>query len=298
MPGEGIGVEVMAAALAVLDAVEARFGLAFGRDDIPAARITTGTPARPCCRTAWRARDRPTRSCSAPWAGPTSATRTAPRSRRSSTCASPRSSTPGVRPVRAIPGRAAAARRSARERRSTSSSCANRPRACSPRAARARSIDDRRGARHHGHHARGDASALHEFAFAPGEAAQARRGTAGPRDLRRQGERVPLLRLHAQGLRRGAARHPGRRGRGTTTSTPWRSTWCAGPGISTCCRPRTCSATSCPTSAPGWSAAWAWRRRPTSATSMRLFQPSHGIGAGHRRPGQGQPDGDAPVGGA
>ena len=35
MPGEGIGVEVMAAALAVLDAVEARFGLAFGRDEIP-----------------------------------------------------------------------------------------------------------------------------------------------------------------------------------------------------------------------------------------------------------------------
>ncbi|MFL5165944.1 MAG: isocitrate/isopropylmalate family dehydrogenase, partial [Microvirga sp.] len=35
MPGEGIGVEVMEAALAVLDAVEARFGLAFGRDEIP-----------------------------------------------------------------------------------------------------------------------------------------------------------------------------------------------------------------------------------------------------------------------
>src|SRR6187200_3026654 len=35
MPGEGIGVEVMAAALAVLDAVEARFGLAFATDAIP-----------------------------------------------------------------------------------------------------------------------------------------------------------------------------------------------------------------------------------------------------------------------
>src|SRR3954451_25275388 len=34
MPGEGIGVEVMAAALAVLEAVEARFGLAFARDEI------------------------------------------------------------------------------------------------------------------------------------------------------------------------------------------------------------------------------------------------------------------------
>jgi len=34
MPGEGIGVEVMAAALAVLDAVEARFGLAFATDAI------------------------------------------------------------------------------------------------------------------------------------------------------------------------------------------------------------------------------------------------------------------------
>ena len=35
MPGEGIGVEVMGAALAVLDAVEARFGLAFSREEIP-----------------------------------------------------------------------------------------------------------------------------------------------------------------------------------------------------------------------------------------------------------------------
>jgi 3-isopropylmalate dehydrogenase len=35
MPGEGIGGEVMAAALAVLDAVEARFGIAFTTDAIP-----------------------------------------------------------------------------------------------------------------------------------------------------------------------------------------------------------------------------------------------------------------------
>src|SRR5215204_7057785 len=35
MPGEGIGVEVMAAALAVLEAVEKRFGLAFAPDHIP-----------------------------------------------------------------------------------------------------------------------------------------------------------------------------------------------------------------------------------------------------------------------
>jgi 3-isopropylmalate dehydrogenase len=35
MPGEGIGLEVMAAALAVLEAVEARFGLAFAQDQIP-----------------------------------------------------------------------------------------------------------------------------------------------------------------------------------------------------------------------------------------------------------------------
>jgi 3-isopropylmalate dehydrogenase len=35
MPGDGIGVEVMEAALAVLDAVEARFGLAFRRETVP-----------------------------------------------------------------------------------------------------------------------------------------------------------------------------------------------------------------------------------------------------------------------
>jgi len=35
MPGEGIGVEVMEAALAVLAAVEARYGLAFETDTIP-----------------------------------------------------------------------------------------------------------------------------------------------------------------------------------------------------------------------------------------------------------------------
>src|SRR5215213_2485774 len=35
MPGEGIGVEVMAAALAVLDAVENRFGVTCRRETIP-----------------------------------------------------------------------------------------------------------------------------------------------------------------------------------------------------------------------------------------------------------------------
>ena len=53
-------------------------------------------------------------SCSAPWAGPASARRTAPRSRRSSTCASGSSLYAGVRPVRAIPGVPAAAGRPAR----------------------------------------------------------------------------------------------------------------------------------------------------------------------------------------
>ena len=35
MPGEGIGTEVMAAGLAVLDAAAARFGLAFDTDTVP-----------------------------------------------------------------------------------------------------------------------------------------------------------------------------------------------------------------------------------------------------------------------
>ena len=79
---------------------------------------------------------RPTPSCSAPWAGPASATPTAPRSRRSSTCASGSTSTPAC--GRSAPSPACRSRWPIRARAtSTSSSCARAPRACSTPAAAA-----------------------------------------------------------------------------------------------------------------------------------------------------------------
>ncbi len=48
---------------------------------------------------------------------------------------------------------------------------------------------------------------------------------------------------------------------------------CAGRGSSTCCPPRTCSATSCPISAQASSAAWASRHRPISVTTTPCSSP-------------------------
>ncbi len=111
------------------------------RSNLPRTRPAHGTIRRP----AWRCpmprsprRATPTRSCSARWAGPRSATRTAPRSRRSSTCAWRWSCTPACARRARFP--ASGCRWPIRGRgTSTWWSCANPPKACSPRAARARS---------------------------------------------------------------------------------------------------------------------------------------------------------------
>ena len=47
--------------------------------------------------------------------------------------------------------------------------------------------------------------------------------------------------------------------------------------------------------APGWSAAWASRRAPTSARMAAVFEPVHGSAPEVRRPRQGEPDRDDPV---
>ena len=57
---------------------------------------------------------------------------------------------------------------------------------------------------------------------------------AGARDLRGQGQRVPLDGVLPQDLRRARRALPGRRAPTITTSTRRRSTWCASRGSSTC----------------------------------------------------------------
>ena len=62
-----------------------------------------------------------------------------------------------------------------------------------------------------------------------------RRGRArAARDLRRQGEHPPLVRLLPQGLRRGRRPSSPTSRPTTCTSTPRRWSWCAGPSGSTC----------------------------------------------------------------
>ena len=204
LPGDGIGVEVIDATLPLLEQrrAQAPASRCASRRTRP-ARCTTRRPAMRCPTRRSRPRARPTRSCSARWAGRRSATPTAPRSRRSSTCASSSSSTPAC----GRRGRSPASRcRSPTRARatSTSSSCANRPRACSPRAARARSTTTG-GARHDGHHPRAARERVHDFAFRLARAAQAR-AAGRARHLRRQGQRVPLDGVLPQDLRRASPR--------------------------------------------------------------------------------------------
>ena len=138
MPGEGIGVEVMEAALAVLDAVEARFGLAFTPDRIPGGahhyRDTGAILPPDGMARAGQADAILFGAMGWPDIRYPDGTEIAPQLDLRFAFGL----YAGVRPIRAIPGVPRGARRSARRARSTSSSCANRPRACSPRAARAR----------------------------------------------------------------------------------------------------------------------------------------------------------------
>ena len=62
----------------------------------------------------------------------------------------------------------------------------------------------------------------------------------------------------------------------TGSSTTSRCSSCSGPRSTTCSCSRTSTATSSPTSAPAWSAASASRRARTSATSVAVFEPTHG----------------------
>ena len=80
---------------------------------------------------------------------------------------------------------------------------------------------------------RGVCERLFDFSFRLAESRNTRR-PARARHLRRQGERVQVLRLLPQGLRRArAAASPASRPT-TSTSTRPRCSWCCGPGTSTC----------------------------------------------------------------
>ena len=255
------------------------------------ARLATHCPPRRSPRHAMR-----TRSCSARWAGRRCAIPTAPRSRRSSTCASHCELYAGVRPARALPGIAAAARRSARAATSISCSSASPPRACSPRAARAWSIDDRE-ARDTMVITRKGSERVHEFAFRLARAAPRAR-PPGRGHLRRQGQRVRVDGVLPQDLRRAsprdtrtcAARH---HYVDATALDLVRKPWdVRRPGHREHVRRHPVG--------PGArrsSAAWAWRRRPTSATQHALFQPCHGSAPDIAGQGKANPDRDDPVGG-
>ena len=217
---------------------------------------------------------RPMPSCSAPWAGPASARPTARRSRRSSTCASGSTSMPGC--GRSAPSPACRWRWPTRARGDRPGDPAREHRGAVP-FARPRRGDGglRRGDA--ADHPRRPPRSLSRFAFRLAErradAAAAARGRVTLVDKANVFRAFAFMR---GGLRRGRGGIPRRRRRRTTTWTRWRSTWCAGPGTSTCCRPRTCSATSSRTSAPGWSAAWASRPRADIGDDHAVFQPAHG----------------------
>ena len=267
LPGDGIGVDVIDATVPLLErvALDAPFGFDCHTHPAGALHYRATGDALPA-RTLEAARQRRRN----PLRRDGLARDPLPRRHRDRAAARPARRARAVRrrATGARDPRCAAAAEPTRARRpSTWWSCANRPRACSPRAGKG-VIEDDREARDTMVITRAGSERVHDFAFRLGAAAQAR-GPAGPRDLRRQGERVPLDGVLPQGLRRvrgGVSRH---RSATTTTSTPPRSTWCASRGSSTCWSPRTCSATSCPTRPRRWSAAWAWRRRPTSATRTR-----------------------------
>ena len=93
LAGDGIGQEVMAPCLTLLEAVTSATGVGLRLDLYEAVPSFTLEPALRCLPTCCTPRPRPTPSSSAPWDIPTSATRTAPRSFLRSTFAIISSST-------------------------------------------------------------------------------------------------------------------------------------------------------------------------------------------------------------
>ena len=248
-PGDGIGREVMAPCLTLLEAVTshgtrvpAAVRIARGRrralpqTGVALPEATRCAPPRP-----------PTPSCSAPWDSPTSAIPTAPRSRRSSTSAIVSSSTPA----------------------SGRSACCP---ACAPRSPiRARTRIDCVLVRE---------STEGLFAARTESRRDGDDAVLDTMRITRHGSRAAVR----VGVRaRAPPAPPGARGRGSPASTRptccrrWRSSaasssnapraiptspptactsmprrcaWCARRGNSTCSSPRTCSATSCRIWAP------------------------------------------------
>ena len=201
LPGDGIGVEVIDATLPVLEKAAKGFSLEFRHYPGRGAALSR-KPAMRCPKPPLRPRRRPTRSCSAPWAGRRSAIPTAPRSRRSSTCGFVSSSTPACGRCRAIPGvplPLADARAKDIDlvvvRESTEGLFASRGKGKveADRDAHDTMVITRRGP---------SACTSSRFASPRRAAAEA------PRDLRGQGERVRLDGVLPQGLRRGRAAPP------------------------------------------------------------------------------------------
>ena len=114
LPGDGIGTEVTEATLAVLEPLARRHGIGLATEVLPAGAFHYQATGEAFPESSFRARGGggcdPARRHGLAGA---SASRTAPRSRRSSTCAFRLHLYAGVRPVRAIPGRAGGAGRPA-----------------------------------------------------------------------------------------------------------------------------------------------------------------------------------------
>ena len=90
---------------------------------------------------------------------------------------------------------------------------------------------------------------------------------------------------------------PSRQSRPTTpTSTRWRSTWCRSPGRSTCWSPRTCSATSCPTSARASIGGMGMAPSADIGDEHALFQPATAPRPTSPARARPIPTGDVPLG--
>ena len=138
LPGDGIGAEVIDATLPLLERLAhgAAFGFAFSRASRP-ARCTTRPPATRCPRRRSPRRERADAILFGAMGWPEirypDGTEIAPQLDLRVAL----ELYAGVRPARAHSRRRAAARRPAGARHRPRASCASRPRACSPRAARA-----------------------------------------------------------------------------------------------------------------------------------------------------------------
>ena len=244
----------------------------------------TVTPARPCPKRTSGKPKRRTPSCSAPWACPTCAIPTAPRSRRISRCAGEFGSVRRGAPGQGVPAHSRAARRPARAR--------HRPRGparVDRRAVRlARQGHGRgrpRGARHDGDHARDARERLFDFAFGLAAAAPGAR-RQGPGDLRRQGQRVPLDGVLPQGLRRARrARFPAIAADhhyvDATALDLVRKPW----EFDVLVTENMFGDILSDLDARRWSAAWAWRRAADIGDAPRPVPALPRLGARHRRPG-------------